>query len=57
MRQKFFQRNGSFLAGPERRVPGHTKARWSLVEEPPTPADERPPLAKGRLHKKYYLVI
>uniref|UniRef100_A0A7S3K388 Uncharacterized protein n=1 Tax=Aureoumbra lagunensis TaxID=44058 RepID=A0A7S3K388_9STRA len=40
---------------PDRKVPGHCKPRWQLLEEPTDPT--RQPLEKGRLHRKYFLQV
>ncbi|KAJ8599781.1 hypothetical protein CTAYLR_003992 [Chrysophaeum taylorii] len=39
---------------PDRRIPGHAKGRWELVDPPKS--QDRPHLTK-RLHKKYYLMV
>lgn len=38
----------------DRRIPGHAKDRWALVQEPET--QDRPKLSK-RLHRKYYVIV
>lgn len=48
---------GNKVIGREsRRVPGHMKKRWKVLEGPPPRDEERPPLTK-RLHKKYYVIV
>ena len=49
---------GTPVGRPDRRIPGHAKARWQLSGDAPPPATDadRPHLTK-RLHKKYYVVV
>lgn len=44
---------GQQRGATDRRIPGHCKARWELIQEP---TGDRPDLAKGKLHRKYYVV-